>query len=207
MANISASQLVKFSCAKLWYNNKYDVTIKPSPMMCESWEEQLKKSTSQYIEMTGYHNIPKTQHRIYFSFDEVIDSRKKIILIERKECLYEDKGDRHFAMSLIQSALYLCLYKVIDSEHLQTAKFLQDKGTHPINTIPVNKKKHVVFWLIFGNNKYIIKVNDHKTYLDHFIRKAIASFDYCKAKEFDSKYKLHEVKAAIRYIEYEQIQL
>lgn len=196
--NFSASQLVKHSSKQLIYFIKKGLSPTVTPQIIAGYASQFDVSTSPFVEMSGH--IQYLGHNLYFSIDEIRDN----LLIEHKYVGSSSSIDRkYFNTYLLQTALYSRLANLVPV--FKTAKFHVNNGNPSLTCPRPYKAKTILQFSGDYPSAYHVTATDHV--LEHYLAKlaVVASLDYEKATEWDSKYKDKEFDQLLQYIQFNKI--
>lgn len=193
---VSASKLIKQSAKQIvYFNLKWKRYRQRKPVTDgekEGSEQQLKVSTSKFIEMRGTYELGNIL--IFFAFDEIIVNGEDVLIIEHKSMDNNEIEDWYLHYSIIQVAFYSSLAKDIDDYY--TACFL--RKTHKTNYLNLRGKKRC-YKLIFTHEcntiiEYEIKPIFPEKIIDFYIGKLNSTLNnsYDEAVEWDNLYKRKE---------------
>ena len=126
-----------------------------------------------------------------------------------KDKIYEIKSvtreaeDWYFKSSILQCAVYKSLL-LKSNKKLVTSKFFVELGNPYIET---NVNENVSYYLKFGDDLYIINVNNPDKIVEFVYNKANASLDWDKAREFDFNYKRKEYETLEDCFSFEKVDM
>jgi len=192
----SASNLVKQSAKQICYLRNKEKEV-------SQWQINGNTMSSSKIsglkEMRGLYKFD--DHIIFYCFDEIINTKNVIKLIEYKSDQFNNISDYYLNKSIIQVALYFSLAKENYNKKYVTAKFLIDEGAKKQEFILDKKLKNI---LNIGGKTFVIKVKNRKKILDYYFNKSIASLNYCSASEWDKDCKEKEIDYLLQFIRYNE---
>lgn len=202
--NISASDLLKKSAFQICYLRIKALQKEPTERMLKGNEEAERKSISELKEMRGtyVHNA----FLLHYTFDEIRVNEKNgnVLLIEHK--MIENGSlveNWYIENSILQIALYHSLLKLNPNKEYFTAKFYRKLG-YNTNYFEVAANKKITSHLLMGDKVIEVGVKNPKALVDFFIKKAISTFDYTSAKDFDLKYKRKEFQLLKKHIVWQE---
>ena len=151
----------------------------------ESFQDKIAKETDGIIgqEMRGCYKTDSFV--IFFSNDIVCSDYIMEVKSVDKNRIVEDW---YFNNSIVQCAVYKSLLSVCDG-NLITSKFFVEQGNPCVQT-KIND--NIEYYLLFGDNKYLISVTNTDKIIQFISAKALASMDWTEAKKFDTLYKHKE---------------
>lgn len=201
--NISASDLLKKSAFQICYLRIKAIQKEPTERMLKGNEEAERKSISELKEMRGtyVHNA----FLLHYTFDEIRVDKKKVSLIEHKSI---EEGtlveDWYLEYSILQVALYRALLELNPSTQYFTAKFYRKLG-FSTNHFELQSGMKIISELQMGDDIYHVSCINPKAILDFYIKKAVSTFDYTSAKDFDMKFKRKEFALLKKHINYKKV--
>lgn len=198
--SFSAKDLCSRSCMQI---KMFDLhpELRPIPNINQengtNFQHQIALNTKNIIgeEMRG--SFIKDDILINFSNDIVCPDK----IIEVKSVNREIE-DWYFNNSIYQCAVYKALL-MKSNKKLVTSKFFVDLGNPYIETT-VNGD--ISYYLKFGNELFLIEVNNADKIVEFIYNKAIASMDWDKAREFDANYKFKEYETLKDYFKFSKVE-
>lgn len=184
--SFSAKDLCSRSCMQI---KMFDVHPEKRPVINAnqqtgvSFQHQIATKTDNLIgeEMRGTY----VKDGILINFSNDIVCPDKIIEVKS---VNREIEDWYFNNSIYQCAVYKALL-MKSNKKLVTSKFFVDLGNPYVETTVNND---VSYYLKFGNDLYLIQVNNADKIVEFIYNKAVASMDWDKAREFDANYKFKE---------------
>ena len=195
----SASDLVKKSVRQLKYLRDRS---KPAPTnrMLKGVEHQKKIVEAKHTaaeEMRGI--FSKDDILIFYSNDMIYNEELYEIksIDPNREC-----PDWYLKSSLLQVAFYKAML-MQSTGLLSTPSFRVKEG---YDKISINVDPLASYYLLFGDDKYTINVNNPAAITEFFIEKAhVSLLDWQSCEIYDSKYKFKEVEQLQEYYSYNLI--
>lgn len=197
----SASQLVKSSAKSIFYLRAHKEAPHKSKFSRAKGNELADKKIRGFRELGC--NYTWKDHIVFFSYDEVLTSKKYLDLIEYKSIQFSPAPDWYFHQALIQTALYHVLGTSYPRQDLETSKFFRGIEW---KVVKYKSKWETRSFLVFGNTKYRVKIKKgcRQKLLNLFLTKAESTLDYKKAAAWDKKWHKKD-KHLLRYITFERV--
>ena len=195
----SAKDLVSRSCSQIKLFMDYPEK-RPQPSSNMLYGEKFQRAVADTIpniigeEMRGIYTNGGLS--IYFSNDIVCNDK----IIEVKSVV-GTAPDWYFKSALIQCAFYKAMI-MQGFNRLETASFYVNLGNERNVTIV---PRHIDYFLIFGEEKYKIEVDNPNAIINFFLDKAMACTDWNLAKNFDFVNKHREFDILKRYFRYNNV--
>lgn len=186
MPSFSAKDLVTRSCMQIkMFIDHPDMKPLPSDMVM--YGERFQKAVANTIP-----NIIGQEMRscyangfLHINFSNDIVCHDKIIEVKSVSGKYKDW---YLKSSLLQCAFYKAMI-MPGCNRLETASFYVEMGNERKSTVVPTYIRYV---LVFGEEKYEVKVTNRLAIVNFFINKAMACGDWNTAKAWDEKYKHRE---------------
>ena len=201
MQTFSAKDLCTRSCMQIrFFSENPDKRPKANQNIAygESFQHKIAESVEGLIgeEMRGTY----VGEGVIINFSNDIVTDKSVI--EVKSVSYDRPVEEwYLKSSLLQCAVYSSLLRKTDGS-LVTAKFFTDMGNPCVETKISNLSDYL---LVFGNDRYSVRVKDADSIVRFIVRKANASLTWEGARRFDSEYKHREYDVLSSYFEFSKL--
>jgi hypothetical protein len=181
---LSASDLIKKSAMQIKYLRDHTVekVVTPSQLEGEQFQNTQAIDLEAVQEMRGIYK--KNDLMIFFVNDMILPNR----IIECKSVdLSRETPDWYFESSVLQAAFYKSLLMNTNGI-LTTPTFKLNKG-YKNTTIKVDP--NIEYQLLFGSVYFSIQITKKQSLkiIQYFVDKAIATYDWNTAKEYDRVHK------------------